>query len=1064
MPVNRHRFLATSDVAIARPLLDSAPFTSLVVGGLALLVAMYGVAGRAVAQANVTPNPGFETADADVPAFWSQRTPTDADRSLNWDAEVSHQGKRSLKIENIAAVISRWRWGHLRDATLEIGSQGMLRCWIKTKDVQGEAFLRLYFMDAADQIVRQPDSSKLSGSNDWTEVELSFTVPDATAYVMVYLELTGMGTAWFDDVELTGTPSQVPVVAAPQEFVYGLGDLDCLEGCLVQPRGKQTVLQLAPRKTRASARVVFWGESARYDIGLTYVPSRSKQSAAEMLVNGNPIAQWQFIRGGDDSSPEKGLAQKWIRGIDVQQRSRIELRWQGDPGEGCGWVKIAFRSVGRFAGSFLPSDKLRLEPTLRIYPETDRRRQAKEMLPSYVARKVAQVAEHREAELAALTTPEQWRQRQQRTRGRLIEMFGDFGPKCPLNARIVGKLDRPQYTIEKLVFESQPRYYCTANVYVPKNRPFPAPAVLFTCGHSAEGKAYHLYHEACLGFVLKGYVVLALDPTGQGERSEYFDPTSGEPLVPLTVMQHVYLGRPSFLVGRTLAGYRTWDCVRALDYLESRPEVDREQLAAVGNSGGGIMALLITAYDQRIKVCAAAHPGGPYEQLFLTGRSIPQADILSLIPPRPCAMIVGRDSGEVAGHQGKLDGMIPFYEGLAAGSERGQMILVDGVHNMEKPKREAAYAWVNRWLNRAEEGDTEPPLSPEPVAELNCTESGFVLRDLGGETGQTLNAKLAASWRTDRPAPSHGSSLDATRAALGDRIRRRLGLDVPASRPAPRTTAAGGFETEEFTVERMLIESEEGIVLPAALLQPKPAGEGTVVLHVAELGKPTSATQSSLALELARAGHVVFSVDVRGAGETDPRTRATLLPLTRPDSQQWAFDFSAADSAQAGTTMTAMQIFDVIRATDYLAGRADLRGRPIILLGEGFGGVWALGAAAFDDRPAGVVCVRTVPSYVLIVAAQYYQIRDYFWVPGALRDFDLPDLAALIAPRPTVLINPIDAMLEPLEVDRCWAMYGWPRDVYRALGAPDALAIRQTSDPTIEAIAGQVTEAIRGIR
>ena len=133
------------------------------------------------------------------------------------------------------------------------------------------------------------------------------------------------------------------------------------------------------------------------------------------------------------------------------------------------------------------------------------------------------------------------------------------------------------------------------------------------------------------------------------------------------------------------------------DYLESRPEVDGEQLVAVGNSGGGIMALLITAYDERIKVCAAAHPGGPYEQLFLTGRSIPESDVLSLIPPRPCAMIVGRDSGEIAGHQGKLDRMMPFYEGLGVGGERAEMILVDGVHNMEKPKREAAYGWVNRW-------------------------------------------------------------------------------------------------------------------------------------------------------------------------------------------------------------------------------------------------------------------------------------------------------------------------------------------------------------------------------
>ncbi len=177
------------------------------------------------------------------------------------------------------------------------------------------------------------------------------------------------------------------------------------------------------------------------------------------------------------------------------------------------------------------------------------------------------------------------------------------------------------------------------NVYVPKNRPLPQPGVLFTCGHAADGKAAVLYHEACLGLVLKGYVVLALDPTGQGERSEYFEPETGKPLVPLCVSQHHYLARPSWLVGRSLAGYRTWDATRAVDYLVARPEVNPERIGVVGNSGGGIMALLATAADSRIKVCAAAHPGGSMEETYITGRDLPKADLLGLIAPRPMAWI-----------------------------------------------------------------------------------------------------------------------------------------------------------------------------------------------------------------------------------------------------------------------------------------------------------------------------------------------------------------------------------------------------------------------------------------
>lgn len=164
---------------------------------------------------------------------------------------------------------------------------------------------------------------------------------------------------------------------------------------------------------------------------------------------------------------------------------------------------------------------------LRVYQTPDDRQQARSMLAQYLDEKTQILWQKRDRELGGLGSPDAWRARQEQVRSRLPEILGDFGEKCPLDARIVGRLDRPDYLIEKLVFQSQPKYYCTANVYVPKHRPFPQPGVLFTCGHAAEGKAAPLYHEACLGLVLKGYVVLALDPMGQGERSEYFERNRG---------------------------------------------------------------------------------------------------------------------------------------------------------------------------------------------------------------------------------------------------------------------------------------------------------------------------------------------------------------------------------------------------------------------------------------------------------------------------------------------------------------------------------------------------------
>ncbi len=159
----------------------------------------------------------------------------------------------------------------------------------------------------------------------------------------------------------------------------------------------------------------------------------------------------------------------------------------------------------------------------------------------------------------------------------------------------------------------------------------------------------------------------------------------------------------------------------------------------------------------------------------------------------------------------------------------------------------------------------------------------------------------------------------------------------------------------------------------------------------------------------------------------------------------------------------ALQSFDLIRAMDYVAGRADLAPGRVVLVGEGLGGVWSLVAAAMDDRAAGVIAVGTVPSYKLIVDAPYYAARDYFWVPGALADFDLPDLVGLVAPRTAVLIDPADAMLAPLPAEQCRTVCAWPRAVYQILGVPERFSMLATPGRSVVETAEQVAAALRTI-
>ncbi|MCF6287527.1 MAG: alpha/beta hydrolase family protein, partial [Candidatus Hydrogenedentes bacterium] len=167
--------------------------------------------------------------------------------------------------------------------------------------------------------------------------------------------------------------------------------------------------------------------------------------------------------------------------------------------------------------------------------------------------------------LALRTDPKtaaEWEARAPKVKAALQKGLGlsPWPEKTPLNATITGRAERDFYFVENLVFESRPNFYVTANVYVPKNVTFPAPAVVVVPGHAMDdGKNYGLYQMGELGMVKEGIIVLAYDPIGQGERK-------------LPGFKHD-LGYGSLLVGQTNEGYIVWDTIRAIDYLMTREEV-----------------------------------------------------------------------------------------------------------------------------------------------------------------------------------------------------------------------------------------------------------------------------------------------------------------------------------------------------------------------------------------------------------------------------------------------------------------------------------------------------------
>ena len=315
--------------------------------------------------------------------------------------------------------------------------------------------------------------------------------------------------------------------------------------------------------------------------------------------------------------------------------------------------------------------------------------------------------EARRAEVAKIRTPEQVRARQRYIRDRMTAEIGGFPEKTPLRARVTGTLERDGYRVEKVIYESQPGFFITANAYVPAGRP-PFPAVLGVAGHSVEGKANETYQRAWIGMVKRGFLVLAIDPPGQGERAAMMGGTA----------EHTLMGIQCLLAGTNFARYEVWDGIRGVDYLTERGDVDAQRIAVAGNSGGGTQSAYLAVFEPRLAVAAPSCYITSWEKLW-AGQG-PQdaeqdfagflrdgfdfADFLIAFAPKPVQMATAvRDFFPIDGARATFAEVKRIFEVMDAGVRAGYFEF-DDTHGWSQPRREATYRWLEKWLNGRDDG------------------------------------------------------------------------------------------------------------------------------------------------------------------------------------------------------------------------------------------------------------------------------------------------------------------------------------------------------------------------
>lgn len=580
----------------------------------------------------------------------------------------------------------------------------------------------------------------------------------------------------------------------------------------------------------------------------------------------------------------------------------------------------------------------------------------------------------------------------QSVRERIQQCFGKFPEKTPLNPIITGIEDRNSYRIEKVIFESRPKFFVTANLYVPQGRPFPLPAVVGECGHSANGKAAPAYQSFAQGLARQGYVVLIFDPLGQGERSQYAHLEKPE-RPDIGVNEHLMAGNQQFLVGEFLGSWRAWDGVRALDYLLTRPEVDPKHLGITGNSGGGTMTTWLCGVERRWTMAAPACfvtsflrnlqnelPADteqcPPNSLAL---DLDHCDFLAAMAPRPIVILAQeRDFFDVRGAEEAYAELKQLYRLLDA-EDNIRLHVGPQPHGYSIENRTAMYQWFNRFTGISN-ATTEPELTIENDATLQCTKTGNV-----GE----LQSKTVFEFTRDSVP-----TIQTSGPTLVDRLKTRL--KIPPSIAVPeyrilRTLKSRGYPFRHMTT--YAVETQPGIQAIVYRLSEDPhisrppKSPSRAVLYVPHLSSDAELRNEPLLREIIadEPNADIWTCDVRGAGESQPDTCGENMFQHAYGSDY----FYAIHSLMLGWPYVGQKTFDLLTVLAWMksCGRQEVH-----LVGKGRGAIPVAYAALLSEVVKQVTLKNTLQSYAALATTERYTWPLSVMVPNALNSngFDLP--------------------------------------------------------------------------
>lgn len=580
----------------------------------------------------------------------------------------------------------------------------------------------------------------------------------------------------------------------------------------------------------------------------------------------------------------------------------------------------------------------------------------------------------------------------QDARERVRNSFNAFPTeKCRLNARTIETLDFPEFTLEKVTFESREDFTVTANFYLPKKGQGKYPAVLFLSGHADEAKADSSYVRIPVMLARKGCAVLAIDPIQQGERRQFFGKNA-----PGLCDGHNILNRQLLAIGESIADWRVWDGIRAIDYLLSRSEVDPARIGVNGNSGGGTLTAMVAANDDRIAATAPScyittFLNNVENELPVDGEQAPRgflahggemADLLLAQAPRPVRILAqSADFFDVRGTREAYAMLRKIYALLGKPENISVVYGPDG-HGYGAALRQGAYEFFDAVFGLNSDKDMQEGEQPN-AEQLRCLPAGGVakrpgeklVRELIGERMTALRkARASRKWSKEDMRKALGEVLNITPDERAPHYRVLRPVFPKTKDTAPLMRFA--LETEPELFVTLFAAGDGGrFGLPAVMSE-------KVELYVPhlscreEMGKLPKETTCGR-----------FGLDYRGIGESEP---SSCDQWNHDFTQEYNYDYHFASlGVLLGQPMIGRRVHDVLLTLNLLREHG---AKEITLRAAGYGTYPAIFAAVLSPMPVKLVLEDRLITYEEAGKAILSPIPQSFVPAGILKIADLDEL------------------------------------------------------------------------